>query len=150
MQGRYTWRHDNVFVGIHKDLLGPVHKINRRNASRSHAPSRQIPFVKEGTKKSKAYKCQSILEVNNSSNWHINFDFFGNPTIPGQSCVDTLLRPDIVIYSLASKTILWFEETVPLERNIAAAALKKKTRYAALRAELTVSGWKVHDFTYQI
>ena len=65
-QKRYTWRHDNVLIGIHKHLLGIVRKTNRLNASRRGAPSRSVPFVREGSSKPKAKKkIQSILEANN-------------------------------------------------------------------------------------
>ena len=86
----------------------------------------------------------------NASDWQINFDFFGNPTIRGQTLVDTTSRPDIVIFSLSTKVLPWFEETVPLERNILDAAIRKKARYAFLKTELQLKQWSVHDFTFEI
>ena len=150
-QNRYTWRHDNVLICIHKDLVGLVSKINRRNASRIIPPLRQQRFQKKGDRK---LKCQiefrSILGAKNASDWQINFDFFNNPTIPGLTHVDTLSRPDIVIFSVSTKTLLWFEETVPLERNIIDAATRKAARYAKLKSEIMLKGWTVRDFTFEV
>ena len=46
-QNRYTWRHDNVLISIHKDILGLVRNTNRRNALRRNRPP-LIRFVKQG------------------------------------------------------------------------------------------------------
>ena len=148
---RYTWRHDNVLISIHKDLLGLVQMVNRRNATRTYPAAPPIRFVKKGARNySKPNNFRSILDANYTSDWQINFDFFGKPTIPGQAAVDTNLRPDIVIFSLATKTLLWFEETVPLERNVVDAAIRKEARYAKLKTTLILKGWSVHDFTFEI
>ena len=151
-QNRYTWRHDNVLISIHKDLIGMVRKTNGRNATReiSSALPKQ-KFVKQGARKHFCPKVfSSILDAQYASDWQINFDFFGNPTIPGLTNVDTNSRPDIVIFSVATKTLLWFEETVPLERNVVQAALRKQARYASLKSALQLKGWSVHDFTFEI
>ena len=47
-------------------------------------------------------------------------------TIPASTGVVTTSRPDLVIYSDSTKHILWAELTVPLERNIVAARVRKK------------------------
>ena len=148
---RYSWRHNNVLISIHKDLLGLVQTINRRNSTRSVSVAPPIRFVKKGARNSCGpTRSRSILDVNCASDWQINFDFFDNPTIPGQTGVDTNLRPDIVIFSLAAKTLFWFEETVPLERNIVDAAIRKEARYAQLKTDIVLKGWSVHDFTFEI
>ena len=64
--------------------------------------------------------------------------------------VDTLSRPDIVIFSVSTKTLLWFEETAPLERNIIDAATRKAARYAKLKSEIMLKGWTVRDFTFEV
>ena len=125
--------------------------LNRRNNARKSSSAPPIRFIKEGrTKLNRPSAPRSILETKNASDWQINFDFFGNSTIPGQSFVDTRSRPDIVIFSLSTKTLLWFEETVPLERNIVDAAIKKEARYASLKAALMLKNWTVNDFTYEV
>jgi hypothetical protein len=64
--------------------------------------------------------------------------------------VTTSLRPDIIIYSLATKTIVWGELTSPLERNIPAAVIRKTKRYSNLDIELVLKGWKVHAHTLEV
>ena len=90
---------------------------------------------------------KSILCVSEALDWKITFDFHNNFTIAVESNVDTLCRPDTVIFSLSKKVIIWFELTVPLERNIFEASKRKRKRYSKLKADLEVNGWRVHDFT---
>ena len=111
----------------------------------------RVPFVKEGIVSSRTPKhYSSILMKYGATDWRINFDFAKNNTIPSETLVDTLQRPDIVIYSISKKVILWFEETIPLERNIVDAALRKEARYASLKTDLKLKDWIVHDFTFEI
>jgi hypothetical protein len=56
----------------------------------------------------------------------------------------------VVFYSDHDKQIIWGELTVPLERNILDAHLRKKARYAELKANLKTAGWTVHAFTWEI
>ena len=129
MQGRYTWRHDNVLKGIYKDLVGLVQKTNRINASQRRRP--EPYFIKQGTTpRTSKKKMSSILRTKCPTDWQITFDFDNNRTIPPETLVITNQRPDIVIWSVSKKRIIWGEETVPLERNIVAAALRKTSRYS--------------------
>ena len=149
-QDRYTWRHDNVLAVIHKGLVGIVNKPNRVH-KRSNSKVSTLVFVKGGKKSTKVQKrSRSIFSKYGASDWRINFDFRNNATIPSETKVDTLQRPDIVIYSVSKKVIIWFEETIPLERNIADAAIRKNVRYLSLKADLNLNGWIVNDFTYEI
>ena len=150
IQNRYTWRHDNVLKGIHKHLVGIVRKANRENAS----PRKKIKaqnFIKKGTNpKPRKKHNPSILHTDFPTDWHVNFDFNNNATIPPETSVFTLQRPDIVIFSLSKKRIIWLENTVPLERNIVDAQLRKTARYAKLKTALKLKGWTVEDFTIEI
>ena len=149
MQGRYTWRHDNVLKGIHKDLVGLVQRTNRTNASQGRRP--EPYFIKQGTTpRSSKRNMSSILHTKRPTDWQITFDFNNNRTIPPETNVITNQRLDIVIWSVSTKRIIWAEETVPLERNIVAAALRKTSRYANLKTSLLLKGWSVEDFTYEI
>ncbi|NQX92870.1 MAG: hypothetical protein HRT74_12235, partial [Flavobacteriales bacterium] len=148
VQNRYTWRHDNVLIGIHKDLVGIIQRANRLGLI---ANSLSDNFVKEGKSiPRKSKNCHSIFMKYGASDWRINFDFHSNPTIPPETLVDTRQRPDIVIFSISKKVLIWFEETVPLERNCADAAIRKEARYSSLKADLMLKDWKVHDFTYEV
>ena len=85
-----------------------------------------------------------------TTDWRINFDFHNNPTIPSEAEPSTILRPDIVIFSLAKKVIIWFEQTVPLERNMLHAHCRKVERYEKLVSNIKLNGWTVHPFTIEI
>ena len=149
MQGRYTWRHDNVLKGMHKDLVGLVQRTNRTNASQGRRPAPY--FIKQGaTPRSCKCNMSSILHTKRPTDWQITFDFNNNGTIPPETNFITNQHPDIVIWSVSTKRIIWAEETVPLERNIVAAALRKTSRYANLKTSLLLKGWSVEDFTYEI
>lgn len=131
-QGRYTWRHDNVLKGIHKDFVGLVQRANRTNASQERRP--EPYFIKQGTTpRFSKRNMSSILRTKCPTDWKITFDFNNNRTIPPETHVITNQRPDIVIWSVSTKRIIWAEETVPLERNIVATVLRKTSRYADLK-----------------
>ena len=150
IQNRYTWRHDNVLKGIHKHFVGIVRKANRQNASPRKKKIAQN-FIKKGTNpKPRKKQKLSILHTDSPTDWHITFDFNNNSTISPEASVDTLQRPDIVIHSVSKKRIIWFENTVPLERNIIDAQLRKTRRYAKLKTALSLKGWSVEDFTIEV
>ena len=58
----------------------------------------------------------------------------------------TLSRPDIAIYSVSKKRLIWFENNVPLEMNIIYANLRKIRGYANLETNLKLKRWTDHDF----
>ena len=51
---------------------------------------------------------------------------------------------------MSKKRIIWLENTVPLERNIVDAQLRKTARYAKLKTALKLKGWTVEDFAIEI
>ena len=114
-------------------------------------PNWSTVFVKEGAKSvSKSKSNHSILLKYGATDWRINFDFHSNQTIPPETKVDTRQRPDIVIFSISKKVIIWFELTAGLERNCADASIRKRARYANLKTNLMLKNWIVHDYTYEV
>merc|ERR1712110_539054 len=104
IQDRYTWRHDTVLKSIHKHLVGIVRKANRENGTTraKKKPKSVQKFGKQGANlKPRKKNNQSILHSESPTDWHINFDFHHNRTIPPDTHVDTLSRLDIVIYSVS-------------------------------------------------
>ena len=69
------------------------------------------------------------------------------PPITG---VTTNLRPDIVIWSIALKTVIWGELSCPLEELILEAYIRKTQRYLSLEIALIVKGWRVHAFPFEV
>ena len=100
-EGRYTWHHDNVLIGIHKDIVGLVRRANRLN-SKARKKTNAQAFVKAGAPSQKARKCKPcLLQESSPTDWCVTFDFRGQRTIPAETLTDTNLRPDITIFSLA-------------------------------------------------
>ena len=108
-------------------------------------------FVKQGTnpRSSQEYKL-SIFHTESPTDLQISFDLDNNRTIPPETPLDTNQRPDIVIFSVSKKLLIWRENTIFLERNIVAAKLRKETRYAILKTVLRLKAWTVQDFTIEI
>ena len=103
-EGRYTWRHDNVLIGIHKDIVGIVRKANRQNSTIPQ-PKGYQDFVAQGAPPAKKRKTRkSILQESLPTDWCVTFDFRGQRTIPIETLIDTNLRPDITIFSIEKKS----------------------------------------------
>lgn len=56
--------------------------------------------------------------------------------------VETSLRPDLMLWSAASKMVLLVELTVPWKGGLDAAHERKQTKYADLAAWCRQAGWK--------
>ena len=146
----YTWRHNSVLAALSKDFFDIVKKANR--LAGNSKPSRPLQcFVKTGHKTPKRPKQErSLLQKHLTNDWQINIDLYENLTIPPETDVDTLSRPDIVIYSVTKKVLIWAEETIPLERNFIQAKLRKEAKYAYLKTQLQLKNWTVYDFTFEV
>ena len=64
--------------------------------------------------------------------------------------VVTSLRPDIVVYSHSSSTVIMVELTCPCEENIEVQHNNKLMRYQDLKADCEVKGWKVYLFAVEV
>lgn len=149
---RYTWRHDSILATL-LQLLVPV--LMRHNASKpvSSKPA-PIAFVKE--------KSQNVVEKNPNRNhpsprnllksandWQLLIDFDHCRMIFPPIIVATDKRPDVVIWSTSTKTVLLIELTCPAEENFANAHAYKMDRYASLVEQIRNAGWSVHCRTIE-
>jgi hypothetical protein len=158
--GRYKWRHDNVLRTLYPDLLGLVNATHR-SPPKSRPSTHRQPFVKAGAKPyvNKTPRCRtSVLDLAND--WILLVDDVPIRTIfPPCTGVDTLERPDIIIYSKSANIVIWGELTVPLEENMDAARIRKRKKYSesnpksnvlSLADECRRNNWTVHDFTFEV
>jgi hypothetical protein len=76
-------------------------------------------------------------------------DFDGSIPFPITD-VPTTDRPDIVIYSVKRRIVIWGELTVPNEERIKASAIKKIAKYQSLASALSLKQWTVHDMTFEV
>jgi len=89
--------------------------------------------------------------LEHANDWNILIDGIPQRTrFPPCTGVDTNLRPDIMIYSLSKKIMIWAELTVPLEENVIDAAIRKTKRYLELAKNLRSRRWTVHPFTIEV
>ena len=143
-QGRYTWRHDNVLSVLAPDLYTLLNSVNKSNVTTYHTPSTMSCIRSESSSRPKSTKPTSLLTKYKASYWRINIYFDSSRTIPVECGVDTLLRPDLVIYSTLKRVIIWGELTVPLERNFVGAYLRNEARYVALKTYLRLKKMDSH------
>ena len=66
----------------------------------------------------------------NTPDWTFLYDLEGQLQFPIEAAV-TSLRPDVVLFSRSSKTIVLLELTVPLEDNVHQAHDRKTSKYSA-------------------
>jgi len=85
-----------------------------------------------------------------ASDWKMQIDYTKNPApFPVHICV-TDKRPDIVIYSNSSNTVILIELTCPAEENICDAQRRKEAKYTPLRDQIKDNGWKCHLWTIEV
>jgi len=148
---RYTWRHDNVLKAIFPDLKGTVASANRQEVTSPAVPHISASFVsslKKTSKRTSPDKKPCILSKAND--WILLVDFDNSLTFPPCTGVVTNQRPDVIIYSLSTKHLIWAELTVPQERRIQEAALLKKARYSDLKTLAQIKDWIVDDYTVEV
>ena len=151
-QHRYTWRHDNVLRCILKNLCGRISIANRNTTSRHKSVGHiSTSFVKSGSVRKSNNKpekrCSNLLSE--TDDWKLTVDFDASIPFPITD-VPTTLRPDIVIYSLKRRIVIWGELTVPNEERIKQSAIKKIARYKNLADALELKEWTVHNMSFEV
>ncbi len=67
-----------------------------------------------------------------------------------QEICSTTLRPYVVLWSVAEKSLILTELTVPWEEGLEAAYERKKAKYADLFTERRESGWSVSLYPVEV
>jgi len=67
-----------------------------------------------------------------------------------QEICSTTLRPDVVLWAAAVKSVILIELTVPWEEGLEAAYERKKAKYADLVAECRESGWGARLYPVEV
>ena len=91
----------------------------------------------------------SIAILLQANDWTFLYDLEGQLQFPIEAAV-TSLRPDVVLFSPSSKTIVLLELTVPLEDNVHQAHDRKTTKYSALVTPCEENGFKTHMFALEV
>ena len=148
-QGRYRYRHDSVLRVISHHLAGFVSSINRRG--KKVCKVRPVKFVAEGTPPPTKVRQEQepVGLLTTADDWVFLADLDKRLVFP-PNIVVTSLRPDIVIFSNRSSTVIMVELTCPSEENVERQHEIKLLRYTDLRADCELKGWKVHLFAVEV
>ncbi|KAJ8350643.1 hypothetical protein SKAU_G00257730 [Synaphobranchus kaupii] len=137
-QGRYRWRHDAVL----KKLAEVAESCRREANIRPAAPARHtIQFARAGENINAPRPSNMGRLLSPGSEWNMKVDLGRQLQFP-REIAETSLRPDMVLWSVASKTVLLVELTVPWEGGLETAHERKRAKYSDLAAECREAGWK--------
>ena len=142
-QGRYRYRHDAVLRILAHHLTLFVKSIKTPKSLKS-----VVKFVKEGlSKETRRSSSVGILEL--ATDWEVLVDLDRMLRFPSY-IVLTLLRPDIVLVSRATKTVVLLELTCPSEERFDEAHRLKIRRYEDLSIDCELAGWKCWNFAVEV
>ena len=65
-------------------------------------------------------------------------------------CYISQLRPDILLYSTSTKTVIILELTCPCEQNIESWQATKFGKYDPLSSAIKTNGWSIHFFAVEV
>lgn len=137
-QGRYRWRHDQVL----KKLAEVVESCRKEANSRPSARGRHsIQFARAGESVRPSRQRNIARLLSPGSEWTMRVDLGKQLQFP-REIVETSLRPDLVMWSEACKTVFLVELTVPWEGGVEAAYERKRAKYSDLATECREAGWK--------
>ena len=146
-QSRITWRHDSVLLAIYRGVMDAIEEAGKDEDVGVSAAT--VTFKtdsgKEYTKASTALRDPSPKNVlSGASDWKVQFDLnLGlesekDRPFPSEVAVVTGKgsRPDGIIWSMETKTIIWIELTSPWEENFKKNYDLKFKRYNQLAIDL--------------
>ena len=84
-----------------------------------------------------------------AADWYIRADVGDRLVFPTAVAI-TRLRPDIVITSTNTKTVILVELTVPWEDRLEESHEIKRNKYEDLLNEARQNGWKAHHFPVEV
>jgi hypothetical protein len=154
---RYTWRHDSVLKNIELSIASLVADFNQKTPTTLVKATRkafEASFVRKGERKKRGNQppervTPSVLACAND--WKLRVDFDAKQVEFPPTIIATSLRPDIVLWSVMSRIVLLIELTCPAEEGMAAAQLRKETKYAELLESINATNvWKASLSTLEI
>ena len=149
-QGRYTWRHDSILQRLVEDLKSFVGCANSGTVANISIENTFIKFVREGKQPSKRRVPHKSGLLFTANDWVLAYDNPHNPLVIPHHIVQTSLRPDIIIYSNATKQVFILELTVPAEDNIIQRHTHKESECAKLLDDINTNQWTGQVFGIEI
>ncbi|XP_039516167.1 receptor-type tyrosine-protein phosphatase beta-like [Pimephales promelas] len=145
-QGRYRWRHDLVLRKLAEVAESCRQEANRRPFGPTRSP---ILFARAGEKINHPHQRATSRVLLSGSEWNMRVDLGRQLQFP-REIVETLLRPDLIMWSELCKTILLVELTVPWEEGMEAANERKRAKYADLAEACKEAGWKATTWPVEV
>ncbi len=149
IQGRYTWRHNQVLKSLAAALESKRNTTNSlplRATNSITAPT----FIREGQKKPNHLPTKPEAgQLAIARDWKMLVDV-GQQLIFPPEIAATTLRPDLVLWSPLLKSVYITELTVPWENSTEEAYEHKKLRYTELAADAQQRGWKAKVYPVEV
>ncbi|KAK0134731.1 Retrovirus-related Pol polyprotein from type-2 retrotransposable element R2DM [Merluccius polli] len=142
-EGRYRWRHDQVLKTIAESICSTI-TICRKARPMKH----NINFIRAGEKPRTTPRATTGL-LNTAQDWQLLVDLGSQLKFP-QHIAKTTLRPDIVLVSEATKSIIMLELTVPWEERMEEAFERKREKYDSLESNCHSQGWKARCLPVEV
>ena len=130
-EGRYTWRHNQVLQILVEAMESAFSKANAGEYARSKCKTPR----------------RDLLE--NANDWTTAADIGGMKHYP-QVIQKSGQRPDAVMASKKTDTIIVAELTVPWEDRMEQSNVLKEDRYSELTMDLIDKGYRVHFFAIEV
>jgi len=154
-QGRYLWRHDSALQHIEQTLEDLIPHFNSRKPTVFAEVARRdfhANFVRAGEKQKRPTPTKAkrgLLEFAND--WKLLVDYDHKKITFPPIIVASAQRPDVVLWSSRSRTVILLELTCPAEEGITAAQIRKESRYHELINEINeTKTWKAHLLTVEV
>ena len=133
---RYRWRHDQVL----KVIADEVSAIIKTSKYQPDKRVRLINFIKPGEKK-QAQRKETPSLLTSAPDWQIRVDLGKQLKFP-EHIIETSLRPDMVLFSNATKQLIIWELTIAWEENMATSNERKRSKYQELKEQCQANGWR--------
>ena len=145
-QRRWNYRHDRVL----KVLLDGIEELLRENRDRK--PQSSFPqFIKKGqSSHGRRRRNQSFGLLEKARDWVVMADIGASKLIFPTEIFSTSERPDIVLYSMKTKTVILIENTSGCEENHAKNHAWKTDKYQDLVEAIKGNNWTCHFFAIEV
>ena len=133
-QDRYTYRHDQVLTVLYHALRRKLDDMKSRKARQP--VQTPVRFHRAGQRAPRAIRSTRVSMLETANDWRMSCDLSiaGDYAFPITAAVTTR-RPDVVLWSEATKQLVMLELTVPNETRVVNAMQLKQARYHELANE---------------
>ena len=142
-QGRWKYRHDSVLRVICHHLSLFLIQVKRKSND-------NLVFVPVGASDGNRGRAKARAGLLRSAVDWILLDDLGRRLVFPAHIAQTSQRPDIVLYSSSTQTLVMVELTCPCEENFDLQHMKKLDRYDKLKDDCELNGWKVFLFAVEV